>query len=115
MSAANPGFTLRVHPRLRRLKSRPAKEEAVLNARRSQRLFDPLFTTERMREIFSDHGRVQAMLDFEAALARGQAKAGVIPGAAAAAVEAPSRAEPFDGEALTAAATPAGHSAVPLG
>ena len=35
-----------------------------MNARRSQRLFDPLFTTERMREIFSDHGRVQSMLDF---------------------------------------------------
>jgi len=47
-----------------------------LNARRSQRLFDPLFTTERMREIFSDHGRVQSMLDFEAALARAEAQAG---------------------------------------
>src|SRR5205809_4637507 len=54
------------------------KEEAVLNARRSQRLFDPLFTTERMCEIFSDHGRVQSMLDFEAALARAEAHAGVL-------------------------------------
>src|SRR5258708_21094666 len=115
MSAANPGFTLRVHPRLRRLKSRPAKEEAVLNARRSQRLFDPMFTTERMREIFSDHGRVQSMLDFEAALARGQASAGVIPAAAAAAIEAQCRAELFDVDALAAAATQAGNSAIPLG
>src|SRR5258708_40129330 len=115
MSAANPGFTLRVHPRLRRLKSRPAKEEAVLNARRSQRLFDPLFTTERMREIFSDHGRVQAMLDFEAALARAQANAGVIPGAAAAAIEAQCRAQLFDVEPPAAAATHAGNCAIPLG
>jgi hypothetical protein len=42
----------------------PTEEEAVVDARRSQRLFDPLFTTEAMRAIFSDHGRVQAMLDF---------------------------------------------------
>ena len=49
-----------------------------MNARRSQRLFDPLFTTERMCEIFSDHGRVQSMLDFEAALARAEAHAGVL-------------------------------------
>jgi len=85
-----------------------------LNARRSQRLFDPLFTTERMREIFSDHGRVQSMLDFEAALARGQASAGVIPAAAAAAIEAQCRAELFDVEALAAATTQAGNSAIPL-
>ncbi len=85
-----------------------------MNARRSQRLFDPLFTTERMREIFSDHGRVQAMLDFEAALARAQANAGVIPGAAAAAIEAQCRAELFDVETLAAAATHAGNSAIPL-
>ena len=85
-----------------------------MNARRSQRLFDPLFTTERMREIFSDHGRVQSMLDFEAALARGQASAGVIPAAAAAAIEAQCRAELFDVEALAAATTQAGNSAIPL-
>jgi 3-carboxy-cis,cis-muconate cycloisomerase len=85
-----------------------------LNARRSQRLFDPLFTTERMREIFSDHGRVQAMLEFEAALARGQANVGVIPAAAATAIAAQCRAERFDIEALAAAATQAGNSAIPL-
>src|SRR6266700_5053058 len=67
-----------------------------------------------MREIFSDHGRVQAMLDFEVALARAQANAGVIPGAAAAAIEAQCRAELFDVETLAAAATHAGNSAIPL-
>ena len=85
-----------------------------MNARRSQRLFDPLFTTERMREIFSDHGRLQSMLDFEAALARGQASAGVIPTAAAVAIEAQCRAELFDVDALAAAASQAGNSAIPL-
>src|SRR5882672_1099039 len=121
MSTANPGASSRVSTAgstqatsTHRSSYSRAKEEAVLNARRSQRLFDPLFTTERMREIFSDHGRVQAMLDFEAALARGQAKAGVIPGAAAAAIEAQCRAELFDVEALAAAATQAGNSAIPL-
>ncbi|TMG81552.1 MAG: hypothetical protein E6H78_16620 [Betaproteobacteria bacterium] len=73
-----------------------------MNARRSQRLFDPLFTTERMREIFSDHGRVQSMLDFEAALARAEAHAGVLSFAAAAAIGAQCRAERFDVEALAA-------------
>src|SRR5258708_35144906 len=67
-----------------------------------------------MREIFSDHGRVQSMLDFEAALARGQVGVGVIPAAAAAAIEAQCRAELFDVEALAAAATQAGNSAIPL-
>src|SRR5256885_1870176 len=53
------------------------EEEAVLDARRSQRLLDPLFTTETMRGIFSDHGRLQGMLDFEAALARAEARVGL--------------------------------------
>jgi len=90
------------------------KEEAVLNARRSQRLLDPLFTTEKMREVFSDHGHLQAMLDFEAALARGAAQAGRIPDAAAATISAQCRAELFDIEALAAAAVQSGNTAIPL-
>jgi 3-carboxy-cis,cis-muconate cycloisomerase len=41
-----------------------------------------------MRGIFSDHGRLQAMLDFEAALARAEARAGVVSATAAAAIGA---------------------------
>src|SRR5947209_7301717 len=63
---------------------RHTNEETAVSAQRSQRLLDSLFTTQRMREIFSDHGRLQAMLDFEAALARGAAHAGLLPGPAAA-------------------------------
>jgi len=85
-----------------------------LDARRSQRLFDPLFTTETMRGIFSDHGRLQAMLDFEAALARAEARAGLVPAAAAAAIGAQCRAELFDVDALAAVAAQAGNSAIPL-
>jgi 3-carboxy-cis,cis-muconate cycloisomerase len=85
-----------------------------LDARRSQRLFDPLFTTETMRGIFSDHGRLQAMLDFEAALARAEARAGLVSAASAAAIGAQCRAELFDVDALAAAAAQAGNSAIPL-
>jgi 3-carboxy-cis,cis-muconate cycloisomerase len=90
------------------------REEALVDARRSQRLLDPLFTTEAMRAIFSDHGRVQAMLDFEAALARAEARAGLFSAAAAAAIGAQCRAERFDLDALAAAAAQAGNAAIPL-
>ena len=85
-----------------------------MDARRSQRLFDPLFTTEAMRGIFSDHGRVQAMLDFEAALARAEARSGVLSAAAAAAIGEQCRAELFDVDALASEAAQAGNSAIPL-
>ena len=32
-----------------------------MSVRRSQRLLDPLFTTEKMRGIFSDRGRLQGL------------------------------------------------------
>src|SRR5215831_14432716 len=37
-------------------------------------VFRDIFTTEAMRTVFSDENRVQKYLDFEAALARAQAK-----------------------------------------
>ena len=91
-----------------------AKEEAAVDARRSRELLDPLFTTEKMRAIFSDHGRLQAMLDFEAALARAAARTGAIPPAAGAAIAAHCRAERFDVGALAAAAAHSGNTAIPL-
>ena len=47
-------------------------------------VFRDIFTTEAMRNVFSDENRVQKYLDFEAALARAQAKLGIIPKEAAA-------------------------------
>ena len=43
------------------------------------RLFDKLFCYEALDHIFSDRETVQSLLHFEAALARAEAQAGVIP------------------------------------
>ena len=80
----------------------------------SNQLFDAYFTTRDMREVFCDQGRVQAMLDFEAALARAQARVGVIPAAAVAPIEAACEAGLYDFCALGQAIATAGNSAIPL-
>ena len=77
-------------------------------------LLDPLFRTSAMCGIFSDHGRLQGMLDFEAALARAGARLGVIPKSAASAIAAQCRAELFDIAALAKASAPAGNAAIPV-
>ena len=77
-------------------------------------LLDPLFRTDAMRELFSDRGRLQGMLDFEAALARAEARLGVIPKAAASAIGAQCEAKLFNIEALASAAAPAGNTAIPM-
>mgnify|MGYP001224378335 CR=1 FL=1 len=46
-------------------------------------VFRDIFSTEAMRKIFSDENRVQKYLDFEAALARAQARLGIVPREAA--------------------------------
>lgn len=80
----------------------------------SNQLFDAYFTGKAMGAVFCDHGRVQAMLDFEAALARAQACTGLIPSSAVAPIEAACRAELYDFEALGLAIASAGNSAIPL-
>jgi 3-carboxy-cis,cis-muconate cycloisomerase len=49
-------------------------------------IFADLFGTKAMRALFSDRQRLQYMLDVEAALARSQARLGIIPEAAAQAI-----------------------------
>lgn len=78
------------------------------------RLLDPLFTSDAMREIFSDRGFLDGMLRFESALARAEARTRVIPGAAVAAIESQCRAELFDMETLAHGAALAGNPAIPL-
>ena len=85
-----------------------------MSDRRSNQLFDAYFTAKSMGEVFSDHGRVQAMLDFEAALARAQARVGLIPQAAVAPIDRACRAELYDFAALGQAIASAGNSAIPL-
>src|SRR5215469_5866901 len=76
-------------------------------------LLDPLFRGP-IAVLFDDHHRLQRMLDFEAALSRAGAKAGVIPRAAVPLVEAQCRAELFDFQALANAAASAGNLAIPM-
>lgn len=85
-----------------------------MSDRGNNQLFDAYFTAKSMGEVFSDHGRVQAMLDFESALARAQARVGLIPQAAVAPIEGACRAELYDFEALGQAIASAGNSAIPL-
>jgi 3-carboxy-cis,cis-muconate cycloisomerase len=80
----------------------------------NNQLFDVYFTAPAMRQIFCDHGRVQGMLDFEAALARAQARVGVIPDTAVAFIEAACQARLYDFQALAQDIASAGNSAIPL-
>lgn len=80
----------------------------------SNQLFDAYFTAPAMRAIFCDAGRVQGMLDFEAALARAEARVGVIPAEAVAPIEAACKAELYDYPVLAQAIATAGNSAIPL-
>jgi 3-carboxy-cis,cis-muconate cycloisomerase len=78
------------------------------------RLFDPLFRWPALEEELTDAARVQAMLDFEAALGRATARAGVIPEASAAAIAAHCSVARFDLAALARQAALAGNLAIPL-
>ncbi|MGW8465129.1 3-carboxy-cis,cis-muconate cycloisomerase [Pseudomonas sp. CLCA07] len=85
-----------------------------MNERPGNQLFDAYFTARDMREVFCDQGRVQAMLDFEAALARAEAHVGLIPPTAVAPIEAACQAGHYDFAALGEAIATAGNSAIPL-
>ncbi|SDS36991.1 3-carboxy-cis,cis-muconate cycloisomerase [Pseudomonas oryzae] len=80
----------------------------------SNQLFDAYFTSAPMRAVFCDQGRLQGMLDFEAALARAEAAVGLIPAAAVAPIAGACRAELYDVPALATAIATAGNSAIPL-
>jgi len=77
-------------------------------------LFAPLFRSEEVETALSDQARLQGMLDFEAALAQAEARAGVIPSPAAAAISAKCKADLFDERALAQSAKLAGNVAIPL-
>lgn len=77
-------------------------------------LTGPMFSTDAMQAVFSDHACVQRMLDFEAALARAEAQHGVIPASAVAAIVDCCDAARIDLPALAQAAAAAGNLAIPL-
>jgi len=77
-------------------------------------LLDSLFRSPAVDNLFNDRATIQGMLDFEMALARAEARIGVIPASAAAAIATKCRAELFDLAALSQAAARAGNVAIPL-
>jgi 3-carboxy-cis,cis-muconate cycloisomerase len=73
-----------------------------------------LYGTEAMRAAMGEHAFLQRMLDVEAALARAQARLGIIPGEVASAITAAARAERLDLTALAAATRNTGYPVVGL-
>jgi 3-carboxy-cis,cis-muconate cycloisomerase len=78
------------------------------------RLIDSLATTEALEAVFSDTALLQAVLDFEVALATVQAERGVIPQAAADAIRSVAIVEHFDAAAIAREARQSGTVAVPF-
>ncbi|WP_339507528.1 MULTISPECIES: 3-carboxy-cis,cis-muconate cycloisomerase [unclassified Pseudomonas] len=85
-----------------------------MTQRPGNQLFDAYFTARDMRDVFCDQGRVQAMLDFEAALVRAEARVGLIPTSAVSPIENACNAGLYDFAALGEAIATAGNSAIPL-
>jgi 3-carboxy-cis,cis-muconate cycloisomerase len=77
-------------------------------------LFDGVLARGAARAAVDDAAWLQALLDVEAALARAQAAAGVIPAAHADAIAAACRAERYDVAALGEQAADVGNPAAPL-
>lgn len=80
----------------------------------SVRLIESLATTEPLAEVFSDVSVLQAMLDFEVALARAEAELGIIPQAAVRAIAGCSGAQEYDTAALARETLRAGTPGIPL-
>lgn len=87
---------------------------ALPNYTLGMHLLDGFFRSPSVEPIFSDAATVKAILDFEAALARAQARAGIISQAAAKTIEASCRVELFDLSGLAQAMPSAGNLAIPL-
>jgi 3-carboxy-cis,cis-muconate cycloisomerase len=78
------------------------------------RLIESLGTTEPLAEVFSDVSILQAMLDFEVALARAEARVSIVPKSAADRIAAAARADEFDIRALSVSMFRAGTPAIPV-
>ncbi len=78
-------------------RERPTRIEASRSAEpnMSGRLIESLATTPALAALFSDESVLQAMLEFETALARAEARTGVIPLHAADAISAAAKARQF--------------------
>ena len=77
-------------------------------------LFDSLGTTEALAAVFSDDALLAAMGRFEAALARAEAKAGVVPLSAAEAIATAVKDGRFDSAAICRGARASGTISIPF-
>jgi 3-carboxy-cis,cis-muconate cycloisomerase len=77
-------------------------------------LYRPIFASEAVAAIFSDREIVQAMLDFEAALAEAEAEAGVFPATSVAPIKSACDASLFDIAEIGRGAALGGNVAIPL-
>ena len=80
----------------------------------SVRLIESLATTEPLADVFSDRSVLQAMLDFEVALARAEAELGIIPQSAVRAIAHCSDAEEYDAGIQAKETLRAGTPGIPL-
>jgi 3-carboxy-cis,cis-muconate cycloisomerase len=77
-------------------------------------VYGDLFTTPAMRAVFADEARLQRMLDVEAALARAQARLGLIPAAAATEISAKAEISRFALAEIGQGTAQVGYPVVPL-
>ena len=80
----------------------------------STHLIDCLATTDALASAFSDAALLQAMLDFEVALARAQARAGVIPARAAESIANAARLDRVDAHQIALDARASATIAIPV-
>jgi 3-carboxy-cis,cis-muconate cycloisomerase len=78
------------------------------------RLIESLSTTGPLADLFSDESILQSMLQFEVALARAEARRGIIPRSAATAIATAARSATLDGASIAGAATLSGTIAIPF-
>jgi 3-carboxy-cis,cis-muconate cycloisomerase len=77
-------------------------------------IFRDIFCTEAMRRVFSDENRVQRYLDIEAALARVQARLGIIPSEAAEEICRHCRVDAYDMAKLKSQTERIGYPVLPV-
>src|ERR1700739_1824818 len=77
-------------------------------------LFNELFCYPALEHILSNESRVKGMLQFETALAKAEARCGVIPEGSARKIAEQCRAEQFDCPAIAKEAADSGNAAIPL-
>jgi 3-carboxy-cis,cis-muconate cycloisomerase len=77
-------------------------------------MFDRLLSTAEMVDVFDDQALLQAMLDFEGALAAAQAASNMMPESAARAIGSACRSSLYDARMLVDAGRRAGSLAIPL-